>query len=73
VFVPFRKPNNTRGWVRASAVTLSSTTYGITVSFREHTLVLFNAGQPVLRTRVVGQCRGAYGAFAIGTSVKVTA
>ncbi|MEX0664922.1 MAG: L,D-transpeptidase [Acidimicrobiia bacterium] len=96
---PLRKPNGTSGWVRASHVTVSTTTYSITVSLSQRTLVLLNAGQPVLSTRViigasesptptgrfyltdpvncneelvpgypVGQCSGAYGAFAIGTS-----
>jgi lipoprotein-anchoring transpeptidase ErfK/SrfK len=97
--VPFRKPNGTRGWVRASDVQLSTTTYEIDISLSEHLLVVTNDDVEVLRTPViigtpetptptgtfwltdpvncntvsvegypVGQCSGAYGTFAIGTS-----
>lgn len=53
VIVPLRKPNGTPGWVRASDVTLSTTTYAINISLSQHTLVLLNAGQPVLSTQVI--------------------
>ncbi len=53
VIVPFRKPNETIGWVREADVTLSTTTYAINISLSQHTLVLLNAGQPVLTTSVI--------------------
>lgn len=53
VIVPFRKPNETIGWVRETDVTLSTTPYAINISLSQHTLVLLNAGQPVLSTSVI--------------------
>lgn len=53
VLVPFRKPNATPGWVRASHVTLSTTPYEISISLSQHRLVLLNAGQEVLSTTVI--------------------
>jgi lipoprotein-anchoring transpeptidase ErfK/SrfK len=53
VLVPLRKPNDTPGWVAASDVTLSQTPYSIVVSLSQHTLVLFNAGHPMLATSVI--------------------
>jgi lipoprotein-anchoring transpeptidase ErfK/SrfK len=46
------RPNGTMGWIRASDVTLSTTTYEIDVSVSKHTLILKNAGQVVLYTTV---------------------
>jgi lipoprotein-anchoring transpeptidase ErfK/SrfK len=53
VTVPLHKPNDTTGWVQASDVTLSQTSYTIDISLSQHTLVLRNAGQPVLTTQII--------------------
>jgi lipoprotein-anchoring transpeptidase ErfK/SrfK len=53
VLVPLEKPNQQVGWVQGSDVTLSQTTYLIRVSLSEHSLVLLNSGQEVLRTPVI--------------------
>jgi lipoprotein-anchoring transpeptidase ErfK/SrfK len=53
VVVPLHKPNDTPGWVAASDVTLSETPSAVTISLSQHTLVLLNAGHPVLSTRVI--------------------
>jgi len=99
VTVPFKKPNNTPGWVRAEEVTVAQTTYEIHVQLWTHNLQLLKDGKVVLSTKVIvgtkdtptptgrfyvtdpvncntesvkgypiGQCSGAYGAFAVGTS-----
>jgi lipoprotein-anchoring transpeptidase ErfK/SrfK len=53
VIVPLHKPNYTTGWVQASDVTLTQTSYAIDISLSQHTLVLRNAGQPVLTTKII--------------------
>jgi lipoprotein-anchoring transpeptidase ErfK/SrfK len=53
VTVPFKKPNNMRGWVQAADVTISQTTYAIRVSLTDHTLVLLKSGTTVLTTKVI--------------------
>ncbi len=53
VTVPLRKPNETKGWVQASDVTLSQTSYAIDISLSQHTLVLRIAGHPLLSTRII--------------------
>ncbi len=46
------RPTGSIGWVRASDVTLGSTTYEIQISLSQHRLVLLDAGVPVLETQV---------------------
>jgi lipoprotein-anchoring transpeptidase ErfK/SrfK len=53
VLAPLHKPNDTPGWVLAKQVTLSSTSYSIDITLSTHTLVLKNAGQEVLSTKVI--------------------
>ena len=53
VFTPLHKPNDTPGWVLAKEVTLSQTPYAIDINLTSHTLVLSNAGQEVLSTKVI--------------------
>jgi lipoprotein-anchoring transpeptidase ErfK/SrfK len=53
VTVPLHKPNDTTGWVQASDVTLTQTSYAIDISLSQHTLILRNAGQPVLTTQII--------------------
>jgi lipoprotein-anchoring transpeptidase ErfK/SrfK len=53
VVIPLRKPNSTIGWVQASQVTLSQTSYLVRVSLREHRLVLLDAGKEVMASTVI--------------------
>ncbi len=46
------RPTGSLGWVRASEVTLGSTTYEIKISLSSRQLVLLDAGEPVLETPV---------------------
>jgi len=48
-----QRPNDTSGWVPSADVTLSTTTYKITIQLSAHHLWLTNNGQPVLDTEVV--------------------
>lgn len=51
VLLPIR-PNGAQGWVHDTDVTLATTTYAINISISNHTLVLDNAGVPVITTKV---------------------
>jgi lipoprotein-anchoring transpeptidase ErfK/SrfK len=53
VTVPLHRPNDTEGWVQESDVTLTQTSYAINISLSQHTLVLLNAGHPVLSTQII--------------------
>ncbi len=46
------RPTGSTGWVRATDVTLGSTTYEIQVSLSQHRLVLLDAGAPVLESAI---------------------
>ena len=48
-----QRPNDTAGWVPEADVTVSTTTYKITVQLSAHHLWLSNAGKPVLDTPAV--------------------
>lgn len=47
------RPNGSRGWVRKSDVTLSTTPYRIEINLAEHRLVLYKDGQEVLSSSTV--------------------
>ena len=46
------RPNGAEGWVHDTDVTIASTTYAISISISNHSLVLANAGVPVITTKV---------------------
>lgn len=53
VLVPFHKPNSSVGWVPASDVALTESTYEIEISLRRHELAFLNEGEEVLRSSVI--------------------
>ena len=53
VTVPLHIPNDTIGWVQASDVTLTQSSYAIDISLSQHTLVLLEAGRPALTTQII--------------------
>lgn len=47
-----RRPNGSKGWLRASDVSLSSTTYRVEVQLRTHRLIAWNGSKAVLRADI---------------------
>lgn len=47
-----RRPNGSKGWLRAADVTLSATAYRVEVRLRRHRLIAYEGAKPILRADI---------------------